>query len=174
MECNQVINSCDIINIYTYDNKKSEILKGKWIFVEINFANLQIEKNKLCISYEVYNNDDFFVKGNIDNCYGFVTSFPCYNFDIKYFIKIEIKEMGAFCYHFFTPREIDKNNINIDISSKNDEPFLNIFENKISDLKYNSYNIKKYDSNILNNPESLSSNSSDEDKEETLSETSKI
>ena len=174
MEYNNVINFCDIINIYTHDNKRSEISKGKWIFVEVNLQNIQIEKNKLCIFYEVYNNENFFMKGKIDNCCGFVTSFPCYNYDSKYFIKIEIKDMESFCYHFFTPEELDKNNINISINNKNDEPFLNIFENKISDLNYNNYNIQKYDSNKLNNFESLLSDSSDKSDKDIVSQTSDI
>ena len=134
--------------IYTSENKK--IISKKIINIELNKGIMDIIPYTTQIFYEIFGENNFYKEGIIKTKDRLITSFTYNNINDRFFVKVTLNGEGYF--HFFTPSELDKNNIIMEIKNKNDTSFENIFDNPSNlSLKYNSYDISKYHSEDENN-----------------------
>ena len=147
MDNNELTKNTNNFFIYTSENKN--LINKKIINIELNKNILDIN-DVLEIHYEVFGENNFYKQGIVKTKDCLVTSFTYNDVKNRYFVKINFNNKSYF--HFFTPIDLDKQNIIMEIKKKNDTIFENIFENSNNlSLRYNNYDISKYHSEDENN-----------------------
>ena len=99
--------------IYTSDNKR---FNKKIINIELNKNTAGIVCDEIEIYYEVFGEEGFYKQGNVKTKDYLITSFAYNDVKDRYFVKITFNNKVYF--HFFTPSDLDKNNIIMEIKSK--------------------------------------------------------
>merc|ERR1711907_298340 len=109
MDNNELTKNTNNFFIYTSENKKI-------INIELNKNILDIINDVLEIHYEVFGENNFYKQGTVKTKDCLITSFTYNDLKNRYFVKITFNNKSYF--HFFTPIDLDKHNIIMEIKKK--------------------------------------------------------